>query len=113
MVYVSPPPLGGYPASELVRRMTTERELGNNQGKALQAAAKWFPRSEFTIRRLLRSNEDFRELCEELADAEAALINVSEGATASREAREREWQELVQELVTEVGQTLRSVESRP
>ncbi|UVC08871.1 hypothetical protein IHQ71_27770 [Rhizobium sp. TH2] len=93
--------------------MATESELGIGQGKALQAAAKRFPRSEFTIRRLLHSNETFRELCEELADAEAALANVPESVAALQQAREREWQELVQELVSEVEQALKRFEIGP
>ncbi|CAN7595443.1 hypothetical protein [Rhizobium sp. LjRoot254] len=93
--------------------MATERELGIRQGKALQAAANRFPRSEFTIRRLLRSNDTFRELCEELADAEAALAKVPESVAALREAREREWRELVQELVSEVEQALKRFETGP
>jgi hypothetical protein len=93
--------------------MATESELGITQDKALQAAARRFPRSEFTIRRLLRSSETFRELCGELADAEAALASVPESVAALREAREREWRELVQELVSEVEQALKRFETGP
>ena len=93
--------------------MATDSELVIKQTRAWQAAAKRFPRSEFTIRRLLCTNETFRELCEELADAEAALANVPESVAQLQEAREREWRELVQELVTEVGQTLKRFEAGP
>jgi hypothetical protein len=91
--------------------MGTGRDQGDE--RALDAVAKRFPHSEFTIRRLLRSNETFRELCEELADAEAALANVPESVAALRKARESEWREMVQELVSEVEQTLRKFEAAP
>jgi hypothetical protein len=93
--------------------MATESELGIRQARALRAAVKRFPRSEFTIRRLLRIDESFRELCDELADAETALANVAENEAPLREVRELEWKELVQELVSEVEQTLRKFEAAP
>ena len=86
--------------------------LGDNGTRAFEAAARRFPQSEFTIRRLLRSNEAFRDLCEELAEAELALANVLECAVVLREARQREWQELVDELVSELEMTLKQVSIR-
>jgi hypothetical protein len=89
--------------------MASERDLGGNHDRAFEAAAKRFPQAEFTIRRLLRSNEAFREICEELAEAEIALARVPESVAALREARQREWQELVDELVSELEKTLKAV----
>lgn len=89
--------------------MATERDQGANHDRAFVAAARRFPQAEFTIRRLLRSSEAFREICEELAEAEAALARVPESLAALHEARQREWQELVDELVSELEKTLREV----
>ncbi|XKI86240.1 hypothetical protein ACIU1A_32145 [Mesorhizobium sp. ORM16] len=47
-------------------------------------------------------NESFRDMCEELADAEFALSRVDLVAPELREARRTEWQELVDRLVGEV-----------
>jgi hypothetical protein len=89
--------------------MATERDQEANHDRAFDAAARRFPQAEFTIRRLLRSSEAFREICEELAEAEAALARVPESLAALHEARQREWQELVDELVSELEKTLREV----
>lgn len=45
-------------------------------------------------------------MCEELAEAEAALSKVDKIAPSLREARRSEWQELVDRLVAEVGAAL-------
>jgi len=51
-------------------------------------------------------NESFRDMCEELVEAELALSRVDQVAPALREARRAEWQELVDQLVEEVGAVL-------
>lgn len=45
-------------------------------------------------------------MCEELAEAEAALSRVDGATTVLREARKAEWQDLVDRLVGEVGAAL-------
>ena len=76
-------------------------------GQAFAAAARWFPRSEFAIRKLMSHSEAFRDMCEELAEAERALENVSGIPLYLREARRAEWQELIDGLVAEIGEALR------
>jgi hypothetical protein len=88
--------------------MATELDRVGNRTPAFDAAARRFPQAEFTIRRLLRSNDTFREICEELAEAEAALARVPDGVAALAEARQREWQELVDELVSELESQLKA-----
>lgn len=73
---------------------------------AFSAAARRFPQAEFTIRRLMRMSEDFCDLCGELAAAEYALAQVSQSAREVREERQREWDELIDCLVVEIGQAL-------
>jgi predicted lipid-binding transport protein (Tim44 family) len=74
--------------------------------RAFDAAARRFPQAELAILRLLRSSEAFRELCEELADADLALSNVPTDVASIRETRTREWQDLIDELVAEVEAAL-------
>lgn len=77
------------------------------EGKKLVAfavATRRFPHFELPIRRLIETNENFRDICEELADAERALA-ACETAPAPRQA---EWRELVDRLVGEVDLALRS-----
>ncbi|WP_209439300.1 hypothetical protein [Sinorhizobium arboris] len=73
---------------------------------AFSAAARRFPRAEFAIRRLMRMSEDFFDLCGELAEAEHALAQVLQSDRVLREEREREWQELINCLVAEIGEAL-------
>ena len=83
--------------------------------KAVAAAVRRFPRSELAIHRLMDRCEAFREMCEELAEAELALSRVDMVPPALREARRAEWQELVDRLVAEVGAALqdKDVVTRP
>lgn len=75
-------------------------------GQAFAAASRRFPRSEFAIRKLMSHNEAFRDMCDELAEAELALENVSGIPLYLREARRAEWQELIDRLVAEIGEAL-------
>jgi hypothetical protein len=74
--------------------------------EAFSAAFRRFPQSELAIRRLMDRSEAFRDMCEELAEAEAALSKVDGVPLALREARKAEWQDLVDRLVGEVGTAL-------
>jgi hypothetical protein len=83
--------------------------------KAVSAAVRRFPQFELAIHRLMDRCENFREMCEELAEAEWALSTVDLVPPALREARRAEWQELVDRLVAEVGAALqdKDVVTRP
>jgi hypothetical protein len=74
--------------------------------RAVSAAVRRFPQCELAIHRLMDRSESFRDMCEELAEAELALSRVDQVPTALREARRAEWQELVDRLVGEVGAVL-------
>lgn len=75
------------------------------------AATRRFPRAEFAIRNLMNHSEAFRDICEELAVAEAALARVPQTPVALHEARKTEWQELVDRLVSELAAALRERET--
>lgn len=80
---------------------------GIAQERALCAAQLRFPHAELAIRRLMRTSEAFRDMCEELADAEAALADAQSKPAPLREARRLEWQELIDRLVAEIAAVLR------
>lgn len=80
---------------------------GIAQERALHAAQLRFPYAELAIHRLMRSSEAFRDMCEELADAEAALADAMSKPAPLREARRLEWQELIDRLVAEIATALR------
>lgn len=76
--------------------------------EAFSAASRRFPHFELAIRRLMDRSEAFRDMCEELAEAEVALSKVETVPLMLREARRAEWQELVDRLVGEVGAALQN-----
>jgi hypothetical protein len=78
--------------------------------QAFAAAARHFPDAEFSIVRLISSNDDFCDMCEELAEAELALSRVNEASEEIRRSREAEWRALVDRLVAEVAIALRENE---
>jgi hypothetical protein len=81
-------------------KMTDHRE------RALQAAIRRFPQHEFATRSLMNRSEAFRDMCEELSDAEIALSNVPTAPQALHEARRLEWQGVIDRLVAEVATAL-------
>ncbi|AJD42524.1 hypothetical protein C9413_13820 [Rhizobium sp. SEMIA 4085] len=80
--------------------------------QAFSAAARRFPQAELAIRRLMGRSEDFCDLCADLADAERALAGVRDKTVAQWEERKREWQELVDHIVSEVAEALGKSEGR-
>lgn len=84
--------------------MTRINDLRGKE-QAFSSVARRFPQAEFTIRRLMRMSEDFYDLCGELAEAEHALAQVLQSVKQPEE-REREWQELINCLVVEIGEAL-------
>lgn len=69
---------------------------------ALSAVVRRFPELELTIRRMMEADQTFRDMCEELVEAEAALSRVEQLAEPLRTARKAEWQDLVGRLTREV-----------
>ncbi len=78
---------------------------------AISAAVRRFPQFELTIRRLMDRNDSFREICEGLAEAELTLSRVDLVPAGLREARQAEWQELVDRLVGEIRAAVREAEA--
>ena len=78
----------------------------------LLAVTRRFPQSEFAIRKLMLSSECFRDMCDELADAEKALANVSATPPEVRTARQLEWQQLIHRLVSEIAAELKESQDR-
>ncbi|UVK36540.1 hypothetical protein LHFGNBLO_003466 [Mesorhizobium sp. AR10] len=79
--------------------------------QAYSAAVRRFPHAEFAIRKLISRSEAFRDICEELLEAEIALSNVPGAPPELHDARRAEWEELVDRLVAEVGTALREAEA--
>ncbi|MDW6021086.1 hypothetical protein SAZ10_04840 [Mesorhizobium sp. BAC0120] len=70
-------------------------------------AVRRFPELELTIRRMFEADQGFREMCEELVEAETALSRVEQLPEPKRAARKAEWQDLVARLTREIEVALR------
>jgi uncharacterized protein YhaN len=87
--------------------LSMARDIGSiDKREAFLAAVRRFPQLEMTIARLMKNNEAFRDICEELAEAELALSLVDRVRPELREARRAEWQELVDQSVGELQAAL-------
>ena len=84
--------------------MTSEMEAGRRA--SLQAAMRRFPSCSRIIERLAADDEGFRELCEELAEAEQACVRLQGSPSAQQSAWEAEWLELIERLTTQVAAAL-------
>lgn len=69
---------------------------------ALRAAIRRYPECELAIRRLIDTDENFRDICEELVSAEEVLLKVDDLPDPSREIRRAEWQDTVDRLAGEM-----------
>jgi hypothetical protein len=97
----------------------TKRQIGivparNQMENGTRAAIRRFPLKALEIRRVALANADFRSLCEDLADAEAAFDRCVSSADADKDKRRSEYQILKEELAIEIEQMLAtfSVEKR-
>lgn len=78
----------------------------SSNSRGLSAALSRFPGLPRHIENLFAVNEDFRGLCEDLADAEAALHRCKTLPADIRDARRVEYEELVDSLLSEIKQAL-------
>jgi uncharacterized membrane protein YidH (DUF202 family) len=71
------------------------------------AAVRRFPEWKRTIIALVAWDDDFRQLCADLADAEAALNTWEGSSSPARERRCAEYRILINDLVIEIGGVLK------
>jgi hypothetical protein len=91
----------------IMRRIASMESGRIGRQTALLAAIRRYPDCELAIRRLIETEEPFRDICEELAEAERALSKVADLPVLSREARRVEWQEIVDRLAGEMKAVLK------
>ena len=87
-----------------MRRAPTRPVCPMDQG-VLVAIAR-FPDRGHAIEELARRNEEFRSICADLADAEAAAVRWEQSGAREREVRSAEYRELARELAAELAATL-------
>jgi hypothetical protein len=80
--------------------------MGPLPDAAVLAVARRFPEHSAAIEKLARRNEEFRDMCDELAAAEFGLASVDNELT-DRDERRRDWQSSIERLVREISLTLR------
>ncbi len=69
---------------------------------AIQAAIARFPDRGHAIAELAKADEGFLSLCEDIAEAQTALVRWERSDTPVKAARCAEYRELVRELVAEL-----------
>lgn len=74
--------------------------------KGVTAAQHRFPERARSIERLAVRDEDFRDLCIDLADAQAALQRWELSTEPTREQRSAEYAEMVHDLLGEIETAL-------
>lgn len=79
--------------------------------KALGTVIEVFPYHELAIRRLIRINEAFREMCLDFSEARDALRRSCQTLDQPREDCRREWEEIVARLQSDVRDALRTYEA--
>lgn len=70
--------------------------------EAVQAAIARFPDRGHAIEVLAGTDEGFRSLCEDLAEAQAALARWERSSLPAKEARCAEYRDLVRDLEVEI-----------
>lgn len=70
------------------------------------AAVRRFPARQSVIKALADKDEEFRLLCDDLAEAEAALHRWASAPSPTREQRCAEYQDLVDSLAKEIAAAL-------
>ncbi len=76
------------------------------------AALQRFPSERRTIEELILQDEDFRDMCEELADAELALKAAERLPPGVRAERTSEWAATVERQVAEIGRAIGNANAR-
>jgi hypothetical protein len=76
------------------------------QSAGAAAVLRRFPFGRCTIEDLRAHSEDFRDMCEELADAEQALLAADVLPLPIREERRAEWVATIERLTAEIESAL-------
>jgi hypothetical protein len=79
----------------------------------VRAAIERFPMWRRTIEALAARNEDFRSLCEDLAEAQLALRRWEQSSSQVREQRCVEYASLVEDLASEIEDALEAASIVP
>lgn len=93
---------------EVAMTMRTGWEPDQDQEEGLASVLRRFPSHAARIQNLIRLNENFRSMCEDIAVAERALSSVDRLPVNVRDERRAEFIELVDSLAAEIEQALRS-----
>jgi hypothetical protein len=100
---------------DCVRERPAREKLRENRAKhtATEAAIRHLPERRELIEALFRRDPEFRSLCEDLGDAEAALARWALSTSAMRVERLVEYEALVAGLMSELRAFLEKVAIRP
>ena len=98
--------------SERTLRSRSEA-MPNSEQAGVLAAIRRFPDRRSAIEALVVRNENFRDMCEELAVAEAALATVDQLDARLRNERRLEWLSCIHRLLKEMEDELQGAKIIP
>ena len=78
---------------------------------AYWVAIEHFPSHKLAVKRLMKEDSDFRELCEELEAATAARATVAASGDRTGELLRSQWTEIVERLVDEISVSIATHEA--
>ncbi|APO75279.1 hypothetical protein AM571_CH02470 [Rhizobium etli 8C-3] len=84
----------------------TSGESNSTHLSVLETAEAHFPDQKRLVQQLAYENEEFHSMCEDLAAAAEALLNVERLPDSLREARRQEYAALVDALLKEMEEAL-------
>ena len=82
------------------------RSRGHIMDPSVLVAIARLPDRGHAIKELARTNDDFRSLCADLADAEAAAVRWEQSGSGEKDIRCAEYRELARELAAELATML-------
>jgi hypothetical protein len=92
--------------------MGTEEHRRAHRRRVGSAVARRFPEFEFAVHDLMERSEFFRDMCEELIEAESVLSRIDSEPSWQGEAVRADWQACLERLLAELEAELRSASSK-
>src|SRR3954467_5310393 len=89
-----------------IARRSLARQIGPTMDASVQVAIARFPDRGHAIEELAGTSDEFRSLCADLADAEAAAVRWERSSSPQSAVRTGEYRDLAEDLAAELNRAL-------